>query len=138
MKNIICGTTLIFVSYSFYSHHTSRNGNTYFEEPQYSVPSGNGAALAEYEMPVTSPSTTESPPPLPHVYDYAAVPPSVVPEYATLEPPVHAYHTLDFSIPTNGSVAAVSDGETGREGEPTEDKGQPDDCNHEYSTIGQK
>ena len=63
---------------------------------------------------MTTPTSSEGPSPPPplsppaHLYDYAAVPPAVAPEYATLEPPVHAYHTLEFPSDSNGTVPAVS------------------------------
>ena len=69
---------------------------------------------SEYEVPVTTPTSSEGPSPPPplsppaHTYDYAAVPPAVAPEYATLEPPVHAYHTLEFPSDSNGTVPSVS------------------------------
>ena len=113
-----------------YSHQSSRNGNTYFEEPQYSVPNGNGMAQSEYEMPVTTPTSSEGPSPPPplsppaHLYDYAAVPPAVAPEYATLEPPVHAYHTLEFPSDSDGTVPAVSVETEGGEGEEEEAEGR--------------
>jgi hypothetical protein len=88
----------------------SHTKNLYFDEPQYSVPNGNGFDQSEYEVPVTTPTSSEGPtppPPLslpPHVYEYAMVPPGMAPEYATLEPPTHAYHTLEFPSGTNGAV----------------------------------
>ena len=130
-----------------YSHQSLRNKNTYFEEPQYSVPNGNGMAQSEYEVPVTTPTSSEGPsPPLPlsppaHLYDYAAVPPAVAPEYATLEPPVHAYHTLEFPSDSNGTVPAVHMGkEKGEGGGEWERDGTVGiiEKEQEYSVIAEK
>ena len=133
--------------YAFYtnSQSTTQNGNTYFEEPQYSVPNSNGTAHAEYELPVTSPTPSEGPTPPPplspsaHVYDYATLPPGLAPEYATLEPPVHAYHTLEFPSDTGGTVPATS-AETCKAGQGGGGGGASENVytEQEYSVIGQQ
>ena len=93
-------------------------------------------------MPVTTPTSSEGPtppPPLfppPHVYDYAMVPTGMAPEYATLEPPAHAYHTLEFPSGTNGAVLpAVS---AGREGGGGETDGTDGHGEQEYSVLEEK
>ena len=89
---------------------------------------------------MTTPTTSEGPtPPPPHVYDYAMVPPGMAPEYATLEPPAHAYHTLEFPSGTNGAVLpAVSAGREGGGGETDGTDGTDGHGEQEYSVIGEK
>ena len=125
------------------SHQSSRNGNTYFEEPQYSVPNGNGMVQSEYEVSVPTPTSSEGPTPPPplsppaHLYDYVAVPPAVAPEYATLEPPVHAYHTLESPSDSNGTMPAVHMGREGGGGGGGGGDGSIEG-EQEYSVIAEK
>ena len=85
---------------------------------------------------MTTSTTSEGPtPPPPHVYEYAMVPPAMAPEYATLEPPTHAYHTLEFPSGTNGAVLPAAS--SGREGGRGETDGHLEG-EQEYSVIAEK
>ena len=120
----------------------SNSSNLYFDEPQYSTPSvPEVPPTAEYEVPITSPVQDES---NPHVYDYAALPRSMAPEYAELEPKTHAYHMLDIpeepavgtAAGRNGVAGTASSGgkRTVIAGDDGEGLGQA----HEYATLEQK
>ena len=129
-------------------HRTSGNENAYFEEPQYSILNGNDVVHVEYETPVVTPPTSISPspppppPPTAHVYDYASVPPNVAHQYATLEPPVHAYHTLECPTEGSGGLSAVSDEDTSRRDQERGSTGQKtltlEGDEHVYSVVGPK
>ena len=157
----VVGTTQYVVNINIHFPYPCSSGNGVdrsklgYEAPEYSA---IRTSTVEYETPlVTSPPFTSSPgstpPPPPHVYDYAAVPPHIDPEYAPLEGvttrsasnelPAHVtYHTLEGPVntvtyhtleppksPENGYELEGQTREIGAE------EGGANGDRHEYATL---